>query len=87
METLFRVEALINHIGGTDYIDPQSEGSDDNVGSFCMFVVRDALSYCGLLPEKQRAPEREIRLALHKQEYYNGKLKYLQKMLSQIENA
>lgn len=65
-DTLFRVQCLIKHIGGTENINPHHDDTDNSVAAFMMFVIKDALTYSGLLPEKKRVPAREIRIALHK---------------------
>jgi hypothetical protein len=84
-ETLMRLQALIKHIGGDDCIDPSSDGTDDQLGAFMMFIIREALTFCGLLPDKKSVPEREYRLAQHKQGWYNSKVEYLNKVMSQLD--
>ena len=63
-ETLFKIQCLILHIGGTENINPHHEDTDSSVGAFMMFVIKDALEFSGLIPEKKRVPAREIRIAL-----------------------
>jgi hypothetical protein len=72
----------VKQIGGDEFVDPQCEGTDDNLGAFMMFVLRDALTYCGLLPEKKAVPAWEHKLATYKHAYYNKKAEYLSKVVS-----
>jgi hypothetical protein len=51
-------------------IDPHHADNDSSVGTFIMFVLKDALLHAGLLPDKKRIPNREIKLCLYKKTLY-----------------
>jgi len=65
-----RVECLVKHLGGSVNVDPSAEACDSSVSTFVMFVLRDALEYSGLLPEKKRMPSRELKLCTYKRDLY-----------------
>lgn len=65
-EFLFRLECLIKHLGGSKEVDPSADECDSSVGTFLMFVIRDALEHAGLLIEKKCHPNKAHKLALHK---------------------
>jgi len=67
---LAKVECLLNHLGGPSMIDPHHSDGDSSVGTFMMFIMKDALQYAGLLPEKSRRPGKEIRLCNYKKGLY-----------------
>lgn len=71
-EIMLKAECLIKHLGGPKSIDPSGDECDSSVGTFVMFVLRDFLEFSGLLPEKKRAPAKELALLLHKQTVYQG---------------
>ena len=48
---------LVDHIGGTTEIDPQADGSDDSLGAYMMFVVRDVMKHFGMHPSKTQKEE------------------------------
>ncbi len=41
-DVLMRVHALITHLGGVENVNPQGDNTDDQLGAFMMFVIRDA---------------------------------------------
>jgi hypothetical protein len=84
-DTLFRVQCLIKHIGGADNINPHHDDTDNSVGAFMMFVIRDALIFGGLLSEKKSVPAREIKIALHKFQLLTSKSEYLSKEIARLE--
>lgn len=67
---LAKLECLLEHLGGEDYVDPHHEETDSSVGTFIMFVLRDALEYAGLLPQRKRMPARELRLYNFKKTFF-----------------
>lgn len=80
VETAFRLEALIQHIGGSDQLNSQGDSTDDNIGAFFMFVIKDYCCQVGLIEEKRLAkasPAWKIQLLKHKMEYFSEKQKYL----------
>merc|ERR1719367_416115 len=79
-EHMARVECLVRHLGGSSNVDPSAEACDSSVSTFVMFVLRDALEYSGLLPEKKRVPNRELKLCNYKRDFY-------QKQLEQLNDA
>jgi len=50
-----------------------------------MFVIKDALIFGGLLPDKQSVPAREIKIALHKFQLLTSKSEYLSKEIARLE--
>lgn len=70
MEHLARVECLVKHLGGTSQVDPSCDDADSSVSTFVMFVLRDALEYAGLLPDKKRIPHRELKLCNFKRDMF-----------------
>ena len=48
-EQMCQLECLIEHLGGQQQCDPEAEKADLSVSQFIMFVMRDVLSYLGLL--------------------------------------
>ena len=75
-----RLECLIKHLGGPVNVDPSAEANDSSVSTFVMFVLRDALEFAGLMPDKKRIPHREFKLYNHKRDFY-------QKHLEQLNDA
>ena len=76
---------MIKHMGGLEACDPQAEGTDDSLAAFMMFILRDAIMHLGLNPEKKKVEGREVKLALHKQKYYEEKLVYLRKITQEMD--
>ena len=64
--TIYRVSTMLDRFGGVDFVDPLHEDNDESVGSFIMFVIRDACDFAGLRPKKSSQPHREIQNALYK---------------------
>ena len=77
LEHLVKIECLIQHLGGPINVDPSAEACDSSVSTFVMFVLRDALEYAGLMPEKKRVPHRELKLCVYKNTFYTQKLEQL----------
>ena len=72
---LMKVECLIKHLGGPTNVDPSNEAiCDSSVSTFVMFVLRDALEYAGLMPDKKRVPHRELKLCNYKRDFYQKHL-------------
>ena len=69
-ETLLRAQCLIDHLGGPEKIDPSDDDCDSSVGTFVMFVVRDYLEFCGLMPGKKRQPAKELAMLEFKKSLY-----------------
>jgi len=65
-EILLRAQCLIEHLGGHKKIDPSGDDCDSSVGTFVMFVIRDYLEFCGLIPGKKRQPAKELVLLEYK---------------------
>jgi hypothetical protein len=80
LEHMARMECLVQHLGGTSQVDPSAEACDSSVSTFVMFVLRDALEFSGLLPDKKRVPHRELQLCHWKRDMY-------QKNLSKLNDA
>lgn len=78
---LAKVECLIKHLGGVSMIDPHHTDNDSSVGTFIMFVLKDALLHVGLLPDKKRVPSREIKLCLYKKTLFEQQQSQLQTAL------
>lgn len=70
-------------MGGIESIDPTGEGTDNDLAAFMMFIIRDAIIYVGLNPEKKAIEGRQAQLCLFKQKYFNDKLSYLKKVQDQ----
>lgn len=51
-----------------------------------MFVIRDALLFAGLLPDKKKVPARDIKIALYKFKLLTNKNEYLNKEIAHLEN-
>ena len=77
LEHLLRAECLIKHLGGPTNVDPSADACDSSVSTFIMFVLRDALEYAGLMPEKKRVPHRELKLCQYKNVFFTKKLEQL----------
>jgi len=82
-EILLRTSVLIEHLGGYQKIDPSGEDCDSSVGTFVMFVLRDYLEFCGLLPKKNRVPAKELALLEHKQTLYQNFVAQIDAALAQ----
>lgn len=67
---LAKAECLLKHLGGASMVDPHHSDGDSSVGTFIMFVLKDALSHAGLLPEKKRVISKELRLCTYKKGLY-----------------
>ena len=80
LEHMARMECLVKHLGGFAQVDPSAEDADSSVSTFVMFVLRDALEYAGLLPDKKRVPHRELKLCNFKKDMF-------QQTLSKLNNA
>lgn len=52
LDKLLQIEALISHMGGEDYINPDHDDNDSSVCTFMMFVIKDIAEFCGLLPSQ-----------------------------------
>lgn len=65
-ESLFRLECLIIHLGGPALVDPHHELVDSSVCTFMTFVLREVLTYLGLLPDKEPVYCNEIKLCQYK---------------------
>ena len=50
-----------------------------------MFVIKDALLFAGLIPDKNKIPARDIRLALYKFKLLTTKNEYLNKEIAHLE--
>jgi len=37
----------VKHIGGEEEIDPQADNTDDQLGAFMMFIIKDTLKFIG----------------------------------------
>ena len=59
---LLQIECLIKHLGGPSQVNPSADDNDSSVSTFIMFVLRDALEFAGLMPEKKSVPHRELKL-------------------------
>mmetsp|Transcript_19129 Transcript_19129/g.18259 ORF Transcript_19129/g.18259 Transcript_19129/m.18259 type:complete len:103 (-) Transcript_19129:20-328(-) len=85
--TCFKAQTLLKHLGGEDQIDPQADGTDDQVGAFMMFIIRDSLKFMGLFPDKNLKVEVcqawLLRMEEFKQDYYTKKSKELSAFLAQ----
>eukprot|EP00352_Strombidinopsis_acuminata_P002466 CAMPEP_0176399216 /NCGR_PEP_ID=MMETSP0126-20121128/46571_1 /TAXON_ID=141414 ORGANISM="Strombidinopsis acuminatum, Strain SPMC142" /NCGR_SAMPLE_ID=MMETSP0126 /ASSEMBLY_ACC=CAM_ASM_000229 /LENGTH=188 /DNA_ID=CAMNT_0017774641 /DNA_START=1253 /DNA_END=1819 /DNA_ORIENTATION=- len=66
LDKLLEIEALITHMGGADYIDPDHDDNDSSVCTFMMFVIKDVVEFCGLLPSSASQPTKQFQLAKHK---------------------
>ena len=77
---LIKVEALIKHLGGQSQVNPSADANDSSVGTFAMFVLRDALEFSGLIPEKKGGMQREFKLCSYKRQFFL-------KQLEQINDA
>jgi len=64
-------------------IDPSCEDCDSSVGTFVMFVIRDYLEFCGLLPKKHRVPAKELALLEYKQTLYQSFVAQINTALAQ----
>lgn len=82
--TLFRVQCLITHLGGEEFIDPGCEKSDNAGGAFMMFAIRDALEFSGLLPNRKKHPAKELKLAHYKIEQLKEQNHKLEKALADV---
>lgn len=78
---LAKAECLLKHIGGTDAIDPHHSDGDSSVGTFVMFILKDALQHAGLMPDKKRMPAKELKLANYKKTLYDQFYEQLQTAL------
>lgn len=74
---------MMKHFRGVD-LDPNGDGTDDSLAAFMTFILRDAATFMGLLPDKKKIEGREVQLALHKQKYYAEKLEYLRKIAQDL---
>ena len=63
---LAKAECLLKHLGGSGMVDPHHSDGDSSVGTVIMFVLKDALTHAGLLPDKKRAVAKELRLCSYK---------------------
>ena len=71
-------------MGGVANIDPHHEESDNNVGAFIMFVVKDACEFAGLLPKRKvDNAARLIKNALFKFNLLTAKTETLSKLMAQ----
>ena len=52
-------------------IEPHHTDNDSSVGTFVMFIIKDALNYAGVVLDKRRAPNKEIRLCNYKKGLYD----------------
>ena len=43
LDLLLHTECLVKHLGGQSEINPSAEDNDSSVGTFVMFILRDAL--------------------------------------------
>jgi len=50
---------LIKHLGGADQIDPQGDHTDDQLGAFMMFSIKDLCHFAGMI-EDLKKPKKEI---------------------------
>lgn len=66
---LAKAECLLKHLGGASAIDPHHTDGDSSVGTFIMFVLKDALAYAGFLSDKKRA-FKELKLCAYKKGLY-----------------
>jgi hypothetical protein len=69
-ETLLKLEVLIYHLGGPEFIDPHHELVDSSVCTFITFVLRDVMIYLGLMPSKETNYVNELKLCNAKQNLY-----------------
>ena len=77
---LIKVECLIQHLGGLSQVNPSADANDSSVGTFAMFVLRDALEFAGLKPEAKGGMHREYKLCSFKRQFFL-------KQLEQINDA
>ena len=74
-ENTMKKTEIIHHFinesakGGIAILAHHNEG-DSSVSTFMMFILKDALTHAGLLPDKKRVPDKEIRLCLYKKTLY-----------------
>jgi hypothetical protein len=80
---LAKVECLIKHLGGSAAIDPHHADGDSSVGTFMMFILKDALQFAGLLPDKKKYPAKELKICNYKKGLYEQLLGQLQNALGQ----
>jgi hypothetical protein len=79
IETAFKVEKLIEHIGGADEINPQGDNTDDYIGAFLMYVIKDYAITVGLIEDKKvkALPGWKVQLTKYKYDFFSEKQKYL----------
>ena len=58
-------------------MNPSAEGNDSSVSTFVMFVLRDALEFAGLMPDKKSVPHRELKLCSFKRQFFLSQLEQL----------
>ena len=80
LDVLLHTECLVKHLGGQSEINPSAEDNDSSVGTFVMFILRDALEQVGLMPEKKVVPHCELKLRNHKRQLFL-------KQLEQVNDA
>ena len=78
---LVKVECLIKHLGGTGAIDPHHSDGDSSVGTFMMFILKDALQFAGLVPDKKKYTAKELKLHTYKKGLYEQFFEQLQTAL------
>ena len=66
-------------------INPHYEHSDNSVGAFIMFVIKDACEHSGLLPNKKKIPTRYFKVLLHRLSEMREKEKKLGELLRMLE--
>ena len=82
MQHLIKVECLLKHLGGVSMVDPHHADGDSSVGTFIMFVLKDALIHAGIISsDKKRNPGKELRLCNAKKALYDQYYAQLQTAL------
>jgi len=82
-ETLLKLECLITHLGGVDHVEPHHELNDSSVCTFMTFVLREVLTYLGLLPSKEPVYCTEFKICTLKQTLYQDFAIQLKTILDQ----
>lgn len=83
LDNLLRIEALITHMGGPDHIDPDHDDNDSSVCTFMMFVIKDVVEFCGLLPSQVSQPTKQFLLNKHKKQVFT---KYIEEINNALAN-
>jgi hypothetical protein len=87
-EALLRVQLVLQGFEDVkEELDPHGDFDEDNAAemniTFFLYVIKDALEYCGLYPKT--SPAREIKNALLKFDVLQARSEEIAKLLSQLE--